>query len=151
MPQRPGDPFTDLGLLQREVNTLFERLLSSERGEGADGQWSPPVDVYECRGKLLVVVEVAGIGPDSLRVVHRNGDIVVSGERRERRSRSKNIVYHCVERPGGRFARRIPLDGPLDVAAAEAVLAGGLLTITLPRLPERRGRETEIAVRREEP
>jgi HSP20 family molecular chaperone IbpA len=74
MPQRPGDPFTDLGLLQREVNTLFERLLSSERGEGADGQWSPPVDVYECRGKLLVVVEVAGIGPDSLRVVHRNGD-----------------------------------------------------------------------------
>jgi len=34
----------------------------------------------------------------------------------------------------------------VDVAQAEATLAGGLLTVTLPRLKERRGRETVIPI-----
>jgi HSP20 family molecular chaperone IbpA len=38
---------------------------------------------------------------------------------------------------------------PVDVRAAEAHLAGGLLTVTVPRLKDRRGRITVITVQRE--
>jgi HSP20 family molecular chaperone IbpA len=37
----------------------------------------------------------------------------------------------------------------VDVARARASLAGGLLTVTLPRLRERRGHETVIPIERE--
>jgi HSP20 family molecular chaperone IbpA len=55
-----------------------------------------------------------------------------------------------MERGQGRFRRAIPIDIPVDVAGAEAQLSGGLLTVTLPRLKERRGQDTEIPVKREE-
>jgi HSP20 family molecular chaperone IbpA len=51
-----------------------------------------------------------------------------------------------MERPRGRFTRSIALDQPLDIRQAEACLAGGLLTISIPRLKDRRGRETVIHV-----
>jgi HSP20 family molecular chaperone IbpA len=51
-----------------------------------------------------------------------------------------------MERPLGRFTRSIPLDVAVDLKLAEARLASGLLTITLPRLKDRRGRETVIPI-----
>jgi HSP20 family molecular chaperone IbpA len=58
-------------------------------------------------------------------------------------------THLCMERPQGRFSRRIPLDLALDVQAAEAILGCGVLTVSIPRLKERRGRETVVTVRRE--
>ena len=91
---------------------------------------------------------VPGLAPDSLRVVCRNGQVVVSGERRERRPHGVP-GFLCMERPHGRFSRTILLEAPVDVPKAEARLAGGVLTITLPRLKDRRGRESVITVTRE--
>ena len=50
---------------------------------------------------------------------------------------------------GGFGIGRESFDLPVDVAQARATLEGGLLTITLPRLRERRGRETVIPVEKE--
>ena len=54
-----------------------------------------------------------------------------------------------MERPQGRFTRVIDLDLALDLGAAEAKLRDGLLAITIPRLKDRRGRETVIPVEAE--
>jgi HSP20 family molecular chaperone IbpA len=53
-----------------------------------------------------------------------------------------------MERPHGRFARTLGFDISVDVRKAKAQLAGGLLTIVLPRVDDRRGRETVIPVER---
>ena len=53
-----------------------------------------------------------------------------------------------MERPHGRFTRTVALDMPVDGRRAQASLAGGLLTIVLPRMDDRRGRETVIPVER---
>jgi HSP20 family protein len=140
---------TDMAVLQREINQLFESLVEFDRTErAATGQWAPNVDVYECRGKLVVVVEVPGIPPDGLKVYHQNHRLIVTGERRERRSGATTFL--CLERPQGRFTRTIPVDLAVDIQQAEAQLSGGLLTVTFPRLRDRRGRETVIHVRHEE-
>lgn len=152
LPKKPPRTFlTDLALLQQEVNRLFERLAEFERTDHpAAGGWCPSVDVYECRGKLMVVAEVPGLAPDSLKVVCRDHALVVSGERRERRPAAGTAAYLCMERAHGRFSRTIPLDGAVDLCQAEARLMGGLLTIAIPRLKDRRGRETVVRVVREE-
>src|SRR6266536_5527418 len=76
----------DLAMLQREVHQLLERLSDLDRADPpSDGNWMPSIDVYECRGKLMVVAEVPGMAPESLRVTFRDRHLAISGERRERR------------------------------------------------------------------
>ncbi len=150
MTRRSGrPPAAALALLQQEVNELFQRLSLLDRSEHLPGsEWCPLVDVYEARGRLVVVVEVPGLSPESLKVAFRDHSLVVAGARRTRPPGS-GASFQCLERPDGRFERVLPLDIPVDVARARATIAGGLLTIILPRLRERRGRETVIPIERE--
>jgi HSP20 family protein len=147
--RRPRPPVSALALLQQEMGDLVHRLSVLDRADRLPGsEWSPAVDVFEFRDRLVAVIEVPGLAPDSLRVVFRGQDLVLTGERRARRA-SPGATFLCLERPHGRFERTIPIDGPVDVARARAALAGGLLTVTLPRLRERRGRETAVPIERE--
>lgn len=150
MTRRPGrPPASALALLQQEVNELFQRLTLLDRSEHLPAsEWCPPVDVYETRGKLVVVVEVPGLEPGSLKVAFRDHSLVLAGTRRTRPPGS-GVSFQCLERSNGRFERVLPLDIPVDVARARATLDGGLLTVTLPILRERRGRETVIPIKKE--
>jgi HSP20 family protein len=139
----------ELALLQRELSELVGRLSDADTPARARvGEWLPAVDVFDCRGKLNVVVEVPGLAPESLRVASRNGKLVITGERREVRPPAP-AGFLCMERPQGRFTRVIDLDLALDLSGAEARLRDGLLSITIPRLKDRRGRETVIPVEAE--
>jgi HSP20 family protein len=141
----------DLAVLQREVHQLLDRLSDLDRADPpSEGEWMPSVDVYECDGKLTIVAEVPGLSPESLRVTFRDRNLVIGGERRERRPAGA-ASFLCMERPQGRFTRMVALDVPVDVRSAEARLHGGLLTVTIPRLKDRRGRATVIPVQREDP
>jgi HSP20 family protein len=143
------EPVSALAVLHQEMSALFHRLAVLDRTERLPGtEWSPPVDVFEARDRLVVVVEVPGLPPDALRVTYRDRTLVVTGERRARRAAGE-ASYVCLERPHGRFERSIPIDVPVDVAHARATLVGGLLTVSLPRLRERRGRETVLPIERE--
>jgi HSP20 family protein len=141
---------TDLVLIRQEIHQLLEKLAGADRlGRPEAGSWTPGVDVYESRGEVKVVVEVPGLSLEALRVVHNNGKLEITGERRERRPAGA-VGFLCLERPIGRFKRTISLDVPVDIARSEARLARGLLVVTIPRLKDRRGRETVIPVRRSE-
>ncbi len=145
----PRPPVSALALLQQEVGQMVQRLTLLDRADRLPGsEWSPAVDVFESRDRLVVVMEVPGLPPEALRVVYRERELVLAGERRARRT-GPGATFHCLERPHGRFERTIPLDVAVDVARARASLAGGLLTVFLPRLRERRGRETVIPIERE--
>jgi HSP20 family protein len=138
-----------LAMLQQEVNELFQRLSILDRSERLPGsEWSPAVDVLELRDRLVVIVEVPGLAPETLKVAFRDRALVLTGDRRAPRVGS-GARFHCLERPHGKFERTIPLDLPVDVANSRASLRGGVLTVTLPRLRERRGRETAIPIERE--
>jgi HSP20 family protein len=143
-------PVSSLALLQQEVNELFHRLALVDRADRLPGtEWCPPVDVFEARDRLVIVIEAPGLPAESLQVAFRERALVVRGERRARRA-GPGTSFLCLERPHGRFERTIPLDLALDVAHARATLKGGLLTVTVPRLRERRGRETVVPIEREQ-
>lgn len=150
MTRRQARPaMAGLAMLQQEVNELFQRLSIVDRSDRLPGsEWSPAVDVLELRERLIVIVEVPGLALDSLKVAFRDRALVLVGDRRAPRV-GQGARFHCLERPHGKFERTIPMDEPVDVAHASATLAGGLLIVTLPRLRERRGRETVIPIERE--
>ncbi len=140
----------DLTILQREVSQLFERLADFERVAAPEAEWVPPVDVYECHSRLVVVMEVPGVPPEALRVSVRDRQLTLLGERRERRPGGV-VGFLCMERPQGEFTRTVVLDVPVDIRQAEARVENGLLTVTIPTVKDRRGRETVIPVQREDP
>lgn len=144
--RRPRAP--TLVALQREVNQLFERLLEAHGPESRGGGWRPPADVFEAHGRLVVVLEVPGVDPASLRVAVQEQQLCVAGERLPPRGPAPGARFLCVERPHGRFRRSLAIEGPVDLAQAQARLENGLLVIELPRLRERRRRETLIPVER---
>jgi HSP20 family protein len=144
-----GALHVDLAILQREVNQLFDRLADFDRVPSTDAEWMPAADVYECRGKLLVVIEIPGVPPEALRVSVRDRQLTITGERREKRPPAV-AGYLCMERPQGRFMRTVLLDVPVDIRQAEARVANGILTVSVPTVKDRRGRETVIPVQRED-
>ena len=136
---------SELVMLQREISQLADRMAQAERAEPQAGtEWAPSVDVFSCRDKVAIVVELPGLEPESIDVVFRDGTVVVTGERRRLRSGA----FLCMERLVGRFSRAISIDEPVDHRRAAAQITNGVLTISLPRLQDRRGRETRIPVKR---
>jgi len=148
IPRKSVTPaLSELLLLQREINELVARMGGAPTpGAAPPGDWSPQADVFERGGQLVIAIEVPGLSPEQVKVVSHGGRLIVTGERRQ--PRVAQATFHCLERPSGRFSRAISFDGPVDLARAEAVLEKGVLTVSLPRLPERRGREVAIEVRR---
>lgn len=136
-------------VLQKEVSDLFERLSEFESETEGPAQFRPPLDIFECGTTLTIVVELPGFTPDRVSVTMNRDVLTISGERRTTRKPGVD-GFVCMERPRGRFVRRIRIDRPVDLGKAEARLGRGLLTVQLPAMEDRRGRDVPIPVVREE-
>jgi HSP20 family protein len=104
------------------------------------------MDVVETAEGIAVVLDLPGVAAAAIRVVFTQGTLVVAGRKLPPPCAHREAAFHLAERSFGRFARAIRLAGAVDAGRAAAVLAGGELTITLPRIEERRGRDIQIPV-----
>ena len=90
-----------------------------------------------------MVVELAGVDPDEIRIMATADALVVSGERR--RPKDPRRVYQQAEIEYGPFERRIALTDEVDAGEATATYIRGLLTISLP-LATRPVRAVKVAI-----
>ena len=130
-----------------DVRDLFEDLASRLRHEhrAYSGEYHPALDVLETDEAIEIVVDVAGVPPEAIRVLVRRGTVIVAGEKAPPAG-DQAQAFHLVEREFGRFARGVRLSGCYDVSRAKAAVRDGELTILLPKMPERRGQAHRIRV-----
>lgn len=126
---------------------LFVLLKSRFYEEAAPGIWNPNVDLCLKPDHVVVKVEVPGTEPQDIQVSVLNNILRIQGVKPEPQAEEELIGYLCVERSYGKFYREIPLHWVVDLSGAQAALSDGMLTITLPRSKDRRGKEFFIAVR----
>lgn len=93
--------------------------------------WQPNIDVYETRDALVVLVELAGVSPDDVRLDVKDGVLRIRG-RRSATFRSGYAQFHRLEIAQGLFERGVRLPRPVDESAAEATFKAGFLEIVLP-------------------
>jgi len=129
--------------IQSEINRLFDNLLDLEGGER--GAWLPNADILETEETLILHVELPGVEPSSLVLSVLGGNVIVSGEKR-RPDVDDAARFHSAERQFGPFRRVIQLGVPVNTRQAGAVLQDGLLRLTFPKVPNRRGEEVRIEV-----
>lgn len=139
-------PFPEAAALADEVRRLFEDLDHQHEAtaRGLAGVYAPPMDVVERHDRLEVVVDVAGVAVDDLRVIFKDGTLVVAGCKWPASAPDGQTAYHLVERGFGRFVRAVHVAAAVDVAACRATLRQGQLTLSLPKVNE--GRETVIPI-----
>ena len=132
--QRVGRLFT---ALQEAVETVAPPL---------PGVWMPPVDLCESDEAIMVRIELPGVEVQGIEVALTNEQLRISGEKRSRVPRHRDVSHLCSERSYGRFMRVVPLRWTISVRDARAELQRGILTVRLPKLTDRRGVEFKIPI-----
>jgi HSP20 family protein len=133
--------------LAEDIRELFSELAATLRHDqrAFSGECHPALDVRETDETIEVVVDVSGVPEGALRVLFRDGILLVAGEKAPAHA-TEEQTYHLVEREFGRFARAVRVKGAFDVSRARATAERGELSVVLPKLSERRGRAHPIPV-----
>jgi len=150
----PGLPMTRL---HQEMDRLFESFLRSwgmpvlpDLGTNSSRWMSqsllrPSVDISENKDRYTIRVELPGVEKESLSLSVDDDTLVISGEKHQQKEESEG-GYHCVESSYGSFRRLLSLPEDADQEKLDAKFKNGVLTITLPRLPQPENRGREIAI-----
>jgi len=133
----------EVARIQSEINRLFDNLLDLDGETGS--AWIPNADILETRDALVLKVELPGVAPENLSVSVQSGHVTIVGDKNQ--PLANNARFHAAERQFGSFRRTIHIGAPVNSRMAEAVLDNGLLRISFPKVPNRRGEEVPVEVK----
>jgi len=142
--------FLEIARIQSEVNKLFDVLVKCHTAGGEGAQvWLPNVDVIETEGSVVVRCELPGVSREGLRACAQGTALVISGDKHPDAA-PRNAKHHCVERASGPFRRVVHLPPMVNTREARGSLENGVLTITFPKVANRRGEEVVIPIHEED-
>lgn len=124
------DPF-------RELDRLTEQALA-----GARTVHTLPMEAFRRGDQFVVAVDVPGIKGDDIDVTVERNVIEITARRRPLRQDGDELIVD--ERPQGEFRRQLFLGDNLDPNKLNAVIDGGVLTLTVPVSEESKPRKVQI-------
>ena len=139
-------PFSEVGLLQNQMNRLFDTALQGWSGDSTNGTtaWIPPADIHESENELLVTLDLPGIDPKMVDVRVENNVLTIRGERKlDEKQNTEN--FHRVERSYGPFGRAFTLSTAVDAEKIHATYKAGVLSIALPKAETAKPKRIQIA------
>ncbi len=134
--------------LQREVQRLFHDLVYHRHPASHFGEatWSPPADLVVNEDSARVILELAGVPRENVRV-RLHGKVLEITGRREPPHGASGASYHRAEIYFGEFKRVIELPWSADENQVEARYHDGMLEISL--VPAPGARRAEIPIQQE--
>lgn len=101
----------------------------------------PRFDIEESDDAWIVEAELPGVKRKDVDVEVRDGELLVSGEIKERER--KGILRHRT-RHMGEFEIRVALPGDVDPERVDASIEDGILTVTIPKPERAKPRKIEV-------
>jgi HSP20 family protein len=140
------NPFREMADMQRQMDRLFD---DAWRGDwSALPRWggfdTPALDIHEDDQHYTVEVPLAGVKPEDINVKMQNGVLTISGEIHQSHNGDENRKPVVQERYYGKFSRSVALPQSVDSNKVEASYDNGVLTLTLPKLPEAQPKQIEV-------
>lgn len=137
-----------MGKQEPAVRTATERLLARPILPEPETANTPLLDLYEVPDGLVVTVDLPGVVIQDLRIVVSQNNLTMEGTRQACRDTGRGC-YLRVERNSAAFHRVVHLPIPVNPHAAVARYERGVLTVTFPKIPDRRQKAIEIPVQEE--
>jgi len=123
-----------------EFNRLFERFwLNPREGAGPEAHWG--LDVQEEDDSLVVRAEMPGFEPGDIDLQMRDNQLILRA-RKKAESEEKERGWRQWSRR--EFYRSVPLPSGVDPDKVEAGYRNGVLTVTVPKTEQSKGRRIEI-------
>jgi HSP20 family protein len=113
-----------------EPNRKVEQAPETAPTQGADGVYSPRVDIVETNKAFVMYAFMPGVKADDISLHCKDGQLVLHG-RCLPWNTGKRIVRQ--EYGVGDFYRTFTLNEQVDYAKIDAKIENGVLTITLPK------------------
>ncbi|MHC4925632.1 MAG: Hsp20/alpha crystallin family protein [Planctomycetota bacterium] len=136
-------PWRDLEDVSNRLAAFFEDSPLSTGTNG--GTWIPAVNVEETADALLLSAELPGLSEDEVSIELENNVLSISGQKAEERTEGdEERRYHLWERRYGTFQRSFTLPRTVKGDDIRAHFEHGILRITMPKVPEAKGRKIEI-------
>ncbi len=156
--RRYADPFMGL---RHEMDDLIDRFFVSKRFSpirmpgltaltaplSGDGEVIlPHVDIYDEDKAFELTAELPGISEDDIEMSVKDGILTLWGDKKLEKS-EKTENAQIIERRYGKFSRSFTLPSSVDPDKIEAKFKNGVLSVTLPKLPEKQVIEHKIKIK----
>jgi len=103
----------------------------------------PRTDIIETGKSLIVTMDVPGVKKENVNVMLENNILEVDAKIDFSPYKSLNPVY--TEYNVGHYTRKFSVSNAIDTEKIDANLADGVLTLTLPKVPEAQPRKIQIS------
>jgi HSP20 family protein len=137
----------------REIDALFNHLAHdfwpSACGTGVKSKDAtqasrlPRTNVRETEDAYVFTMEMPGLGKKDVEVTVEGDELTVRGQRTEEKEDTNGLVRREIR--STRFERTFDLAGAVDPDSIKAKIEEGVLTVTLPKKPEKVGRKIDVA------
>jgi HSP20 family protein len=143
----PWEPFRELADIGSIFDRFFGRMARRRPALGlfAEGFWSPAIDVYDQKDRIVVKAELPGIDKKNVKV-SVDGDVLSIRGETKKAQEVKEKDYYYSERAYGSFYRTLPLPAAVQKEKVKASYKDGILTIELPKTKEATSKETDIQI-----
>jgi len=105
----------------------------------------PAVDIEDRADEVVVSAELPGLDKKDFEVEVEADRLILRGEKKASKEKREGNYYYS-ETSYGAFHRVIPLPAEVDRDKAEAAYKHGVLTVTLPKTEEAKGRRIAVKV-----
>jgi HSP20 family protein len=133
-----AERWSSLAGLKEEAERFFSEYL------GKGGLCRQPLwDFIERPGEFVLLVEMAGVGRESIDIRAGGGTLTIRGEKTQEPPQLDE-TWHVAERSYGPFSRSLTLPAGVEAAAARAEYRDGVLRVVLPKSPEAEARKIQV-------
>jgi len=105
----------------------------------------PSVDMYSTSTEIIIEIELPGVKKEDIDISILRDVLTVRAVKYELFEEEK-VNYVCMERSFGKIVRSVEIPYSVDSARIKAVYKNGVLTVTLPRVEDKRSKSRSIAV-----
>jgi len=111
------------------------------------GSFLPFTDIIETEDSFVIELEVPGIKKENLAIEVSDNYIYVSGKKtRDDRESKVRVKYYRMGRIYGAFKRVFEIPLPFNMHEVRAKLEKGVLTITLPKIVDKRQKKIKVEI-----
>ena len=138
------NPVRELASMQSALDRMFDDTWQPFNGNNGDVNYSLPLDLIEDDKNYTITTELPGVDMENIDIRLENEYLSIEAEIPEQVIEHKDARTLVKERRYGKFSRRVHLAQPIDGDNVDATFDNGILTLSLPKIPEVQPRTISI-------
>ena len=119
-------------MMPRSMRHLFDDFFGTEDSINSNSFFKPGVDIIENENSFYIQLSLPGMKKEDIKIEMKGDDLVISGERRAKRT-EENGKVHLSEINYGSFTRSFYLPENIEKENIQANYEDGILSVSLPK------------------